>query len=257
MIPQFAKRVVRLTQRLLVRIQWKLVGPESLMVWLAAMRPVHRAAVIVAHPDDEVFCGGLICALRRQEIQVLLFLLTRGEGASSPAIPRKELSSLRSAEVTNSAAALGISEVAYLGFEDAGNVHPTPPATNAYQDMLADTLRKRIVESRVTLVVTHGSDGEYGHPAHVTLHNATKQAVRGLAGVVAIGINAWRPNFPVPQLLNRRDRARLFVDGSAFGLQRVKSLKSHDSQIYVFEKFANGTAEDYVRMTSEECYSVL
>lgn len=250
-------RVFRFVQRWLVRIRARFTIGISLSDWLTGTRNTIRVAIIVAHPDDEVFCGGLICSLRKLDIPVSLFLLTHGEGASRSPVLKAELAELRSAEVSASGAALGISEIKCFGYEDPPVIDGCRRAPDVTPDVLATRIRAWIVDAEVNLIVVHGSDGEYGHPAHVLLHEAVQKVLRTLAGVSAIGMNAWRPQFEIPQLLNRRDVPRVLVDGSPFAAQRLQSLKSHKTQCYIFEQWANGTAEDYVRLTEREWYSFL
>ena len=54
-----------------------------------------RAVVVVAHPDDEVFCSGLICALKHLGCHVTVLCLTRGEGGPCDGFPREELGEIR------------------------------------------------------------------------------------------------------------------------------------------------------------------
>src|SRR5688572_8059093 len=81
-------------------------------------RELAGAVVVVAHPDDEVFCSGLICELKQQGTRVRVLCLTRGEGGPCGGYDREELGRIRSNEMKESCDVLGVDELVFLGHID-------------------------------------------------------------------------------------------------------------------------------------------
>lgn len=82
--------------------------------------PVDRILVVMAHPDDVDFgCGGTIATWTDAGIEVVYCVVTDGDaGGSDPGVPRHEISGLRRAEQRKAAAAVGVTEVEFLGYPD-------------------------------------------------------------------------------------------------------------------------------------------
>ena len=127
---------------------------------------------LIAHPDDEIFCAGLLAQLAALDIPVHLACLTRGEGGTPPAsLPeRRALADLREHELRCSAQVLGIRTLSFLDYRDR------PPTSDGLQApahdpvTLQSDIRALIDRHRPEAVLTHGSNGDYGHPAHALLH---------------------------------------------------------------------------------------
>jgi LmbE family N-acetylglucosaminyl deacetylase len=139
--------------------------------------------VVGAHPDDEtMLVGGTIALLTSQGIQVHLLCATRGEGGElgdPPVCERAELGAVRERELRCAAQQLGLAGVTLLGYVDplVGSDEELYPFKADF-DQLAHEIRSAIRQVGADLVITHGSDGEYGHPAHQLLHQATRLAVK-------------------------------------------------------------------------------
>ena len=78
---------------------------------------------LLAHPDDEFFCSGLMLAARERDVPVHLVYWTRGEGGGSPrfrrfwsALPRDWHPRVR--EVKKAAAVLTAVSLDFLGSID-------------------------------------------------------------------------------------------------------------------------------------------
>jgi len=78
-----------------------------------------RAVFVICHPDDETSCSGLICSLVANEWQLSLVCATRGEGANSEKTSQ-EVAAIRTRELMNAAAKLGIAHVEFLDMPDNG-----------------------------------------------------------------------------------------------------------------------------------------
>lgn len=144
-----------------------------------------RLLCIVAHPDDEtMLCGGTLAVLAERGVEIHVLCATRGEGGEMgepPRATRAELGRVRAAEMRCACQALGVHRVDFLGYVD-----PTVgPENSLYpfaegEDELRDRLLANVRRLRPHILLTHGRDGEYGHPAHQMLHRATWAAFQQL-----------------------------------------------------------------------------
>ncbi len=134
---------------------------------------------IFAHPDDEVFAaGGVFAQAGSRGVHTVLLCATRGEAGeiSDPALATREnLAEVRTAELEQAVAALGIDELHFLGFRDSGMVG-TPENEDARSLHKADpteaarrlvTLMRRV---KPDIVITHDPTGGYGHPDHIAVY---------------------------------------------------------------------------------------
>ncbi len=212
-------------------------------------------AVVVAHPDDEVFCSGLICELKHQGARVRLVCLTKGEGGSSGGHPRDQLGHIRAEEMKRSCEILGIDDLAFLGHIDPESkgyrvFAPEVPAAELAAQLLPHLAGR-------DLVVSHGSSGEYWHPAHLLVFEAVKEAVSRLGKETAwLTFSARQIDHPLPDLVNWDDRAFFTLDGTRHERLRLKALNCHRTQLGLFSKFARGNHADFIRLTNREAYSL-
>ncbi len=223
---------------------------------------IRRAVVVIAHPDDETFCSGLISELVSRDCQVEVLCLTRGEGGPSGRWPRSELGQVRSEEMQNSCDILGVKKLTFLEHID--------PVARQYRVFAPDVTRRVLARQIVPfiegadLVISHGSSGEYWHAAHLLVHRAVSLAMvhLGSSGPVPGPAPGWitflarNLDYRLPRLLNWDDEADLRIDFSCYFEKRLAALLSHDTQLEVFSRFAAGEPDDFVRITSIESYSV-
>lgn len=173
------------------------------------MTVVPRILFVHAHPDDEtITTGGTLAALVGEGAQVTVLSATRGEdGEVIPADlkglegNRAGLARVREAEIAEAMAALGVREHLFLGgsahtFEDSGmewgadghavaaSTMPANALCAAELPTVARYIAAVIDEVRPHAVITYASNGGYGHPDHVRVHEAT---------VAAVDASAWRP----------------------------------------------------------------
>ncbi|MEM7603692.1 MAG: PIG-L deacetylase family protein [Verrucomicrobiota bacterium] len=222
---------------------------ESRLKSVEALGQIERAVVVVAHPDDETFCSGLILELTSQGTVVDLVCLTRGEGGPTGAWSREELGQVRESEMKNACRELGIHDLLFLDHIDPIAREHRVFAPDVSVADLAAQLSPLV--SGAELVVTHGSSGEYWHPAHLLVHEAVK---------IAIGDQRWmtflaaRDDHPIPKLVNLDDPAHLLIDVSGHTSTREKALGCHESQVSLFCRFGDGTLSDFIWKTSTETY---
>jgi LmbE family N-acetylglucosaminyl deacetylase len=206
-----------------------------------------------AHPDDELFAAGLLAALAERSVEVHLLCLTRGEGGTTgkpPVTTRENLGAFREAELHASAAVLGARSVEVLGYVDPipeGGVTKAPDADPDHlAAQVAETLRRQGAEA----VLTHGSNGDYGHPAHRLMHAAVRQAV-GLLGdeaPVFYTFNAAAPEVDVWGGMNADDPADLVLDVTPWLATKVRAFEAHVSQRELWVKPGGAaTVEEYAR----------
>lgn len=122
---------------------------------------------VVAHPDDELSCGGTLARYARQGVTCYVACATRGDGPDAQikdpaAATRATLGAVRSQELAASCAVLGVQPPIFLGYQD-GAVDAAPVETAA-QAVLA-LLR----QLRPTVLITHDPLGGYGHPDHIAV----------------------------------------------------------------------------------------
>ncbi|MAS96782.1 MAG: hypothetical protein CMO55_26630 [Verrucomicrobiales bacterium] len=219
---------------------------------------VKKVVVVVAHPDDETFCSGLICEFRDRGIQVQLLCLTRGEGGPTGGASREELGLIRAAEMEQACRSLGIESLVFLDHVD--------PIGGKYRVFAPDVSAARLGEQIAPLVqdadliLSHGSNGEYWHPGHLLVHAAIYELLKdrpGDEGPCWMCFLARDSEYPIPRLVNWDDPVYLRIDTSAHSVRRALALEHHSSQLGLFGRFARGDYHDFIRKTAIESYSLM
>jgi LmbE family N-acetylglucosaminyl deacetylase len=187
-----------------------------------------RVLAVSAHPDDvEYFAGATVARLARDGAQVTLAVCTDGSlGAPS----RSDPAALRAGEQRDAAHALGIAEVAWLGFSDGGL---------AAQDGLRRRLIELVRRVRPELVLAHdprtlwtrvGERVQMGHSDHRAAGQAVLDAVypRALSGNFNPALGApWCPR--EIWLFDSADPDHFVETGDAFET-KLAALRAHASQ---------------------------
>ena len=140
---------------------------------------------VMAHPDDETFgCGGTLARYAAEGVHVALICATRGEAGeiSDAALATPEdLPQVRENELRAACHVLGVKELHMLGYRDSGmagtpeNHHPQALMQSdraAVVDKIVEIIRK----VRPQVIVTFDPNGGYGHPDHIAIHEATRDA---------------------------------------------------------------------------------
>lgn len=85
-----------------------------------------RALVVTAHPDDMDFgAAGTVATWVAEGTAVTYLLCTNGDaGGFDPTVPRSEIAGIRQAEQQRAAAAVGVTDVRFLGYPD-GRLTPS------------------------------------------------------------------------------------------------------------------------------------
>jgi N-acetyl-1-D-myo-inositol-2-amino-2-deoxy-alpha-D-glucopyranoside deacetylase len=149
------------------------------------MDTTKKLLLVGAHPDDETFgIGATLAQYAGAGVKVYYACATRGEAGTVDSRHMKGYASIgdmRWAELRCASRVLGLADVVYLGYRDSGmsgskdNEHPGSLVV-APLDEIAGRIVATIRHFKPDVVITHDSGGGYGHPDHITTHNATVKA---------------------------------------------------------------------------------
>ncbi len=203
-----------------------------------------KTMVFFAHPDDEtILCGGALAALAQDGNPIIYLCATRGEGGERGEPPLCEISEtgqVRARELADAVSALGGGKLLFLEYVD-----PLVGLDNtlyAYCDDPSAVEKKLLLvveQEKPDLILTHGSRGEYGHPAHVLSHQAMKAVFQQLPDPKPIfcTVGAFFTGHPRPQSLNQDDPADYILDLSknpACLQAKINAAMCHQTQCALF-----------------------
>jgi LmbE family N-acetylglucosaminyl deacetylase len=214
---------------------------------------------LLAHPDDEFFCGGLLAALGARGVPIHLAYWTRGEGGMSPrrrvfakCFPRAWHP--RACDARRAAEVLGAASVTFLGAIDPIPA-PEPRAPDMETPEVIGKVARLVSRHAPELLVTHGSQGEYGHPAHIRLHQIAREFLRKdqnlpwatFCASAPEATGAWR---------NVDDRADYIRDTRAYARKKMEIVRAHRSQRGALEALAKpgGGLRNLLRSCRYEAY---
>jgi LmbE family N-acetylglucosaminyl deacetylase len=215
--------------------------------------------VLLAHPDDEIFCGGLLAALGKRGVPVHLVYWTRGEGGGSPkrrlwwrCHPANWQPRVR--EARRSARALGAASVDFLGGIDPAP-DPGPRAPSGDEAAWVAKISQLIRRYRPKMVLTHGSQGDYGHPAHVRLHEIGRKVAAAHPEVSLLSFNAAWPEAPKAVFLNAADPADFLFDSGPYLREKIGIIRTHRSQQAVLPQLSSRRSlRDFFKLGRYEGY---
>jgi len=194
-----------------------------------------------AHPDDEtMLAGGMLALLAENGAQVHYLSATRGEGGEvgePPVCSIDELGQVRESELVCAVGELGGRSLTFLGYKDPrmGDDDQLYPYTEDIT-FLAGQVAASIRQFEIEAVITHGSNGEYGHPAHVITSQATLAAVMSFEEQ-APSLHTIAANYsghPYPRLANKDDQADLVIDIEPVLEEKRKAALCHRTQHALF-----------------------
>lgn len=206
--------------------------------------------VVLAHPDDEVFHGGMLMHSSQQGVRVTLVCATNGEaGNPHPSVGAVDnLGSLRVEELKLSCQRLGIDPPVLLGFHDSARGerqrHGDARAL-ANVDMLeVEAAIRRVIEDVTPQVLlTFDPHGNYYHPDHLAVHRATTAAFfsSGVMGAAAPERLFYATMLrDVFRVLADKSRGRGITDGldpDVFGTAPEMIAVSFDATAFIQRKF--------------------
>ena len=198
---------------------------------------IERALVIAAHPDDIDFsCSGTVAVWTGAGVEVTYCLVTDGDaGGFDPDVPRSSIAGIRQAEQRAAAAAVGVSDLVFLGYPD-GRVSVTLDLRRDLARVIRRVRPDRVVVQQPVrdLASMYGS-----HPDHTAT---------GEASLCAVYPDA-RNAFAFPELaeegLAAHTAGEVWVIGGANGAdpasdrhvditdtvdRKIAALRAHESQ---------------------------
>lgn len=161
-----------------------MIAPDKAEAFLARIAgddfaDVERAAVIVAHPDDETLgCGALLSHLRKVDIIVVTDGAPRDlhDAKSYGFTDAASYARARKAELALALAIAGVENCTQLGFSDRGCVATLPD--------LVETITAGLRRLQPDVILTHAYEG--GHPDHDAVAFAVSLAAASLAHSVGV-----------------------------------------------------------------------
>lgn len=195
-----------------------------------------------------MLCGGTLALLASAGAQVHFLVATRGEGGEvgePPLTDHEHLGQVREDEMHCAVQALGGTSLTFLGYEDprvgeGDELYAYTEDVDRLTAEVVDIVRNRKIEA----IITHGSNGEYGHPAHRISHQAARTAVMALhdQGLLLYTAAAAFPEHPRPKLTNPDDPADLVLDIAPVLSQKVQAALCHRTQHPLFTRQASQDA---------------
>ena len=213
---------------------------------------VERALCVVAHPDDLDFgSAGTIATWTSAGTEVTYCIITDGDAGGFDETPRDQMGPLRQEEQRAAAAAVGVTDVRFLGHPD-GRLEPT-------LDLRRDIARV-IRQVRPQRVLTSSPERNWdriaaSHPDHMAAGEATLRAVYPDARnpfafpelLADEGLAAWTVS---EVWVNASPRADHAVDVTDVVELKFAALKSHVSQVGHVEELEKFVTE-WMRLTAE------
>jgi LmbE family N-acetylglucosaminyl deacetylase len=196
--------------------------------------------VVSAHPDDEtLFAGGTLAMYAQRGNSVYILETTRGEGGEvgePPLTTRQNLGSFREQEVRKAALAIGAREIFFLPFIDPYmEINGIARRISEPLENFAEMIGEYVKRIQPDVVITHGSDGEYGHPQHIYTHQATRLALNnGAPKTALLSWSAWHESPERERVLNRSDRADIICDISPWLDAKISAVLCHKTQHAMF-----------------------
>ena len=202
-----------------------------------------------AHPDDEtMLAGGALALLAQNGARVHYLCATRGEGGEvgePPSCTNDEVGDVREQEMVCAVRSLGGRSLTFLGYIDP----PVGPQDDLYAytgDLvrLAGQVAASIRQVQADVLLSHGSNGEYGHPAHLISYQAARIAAESLGDQAPLlySAAAYFPEYPRRRLVNQNDPAHLVVDVSPALDKKTEAALCHRTQHALFTRRASEEA---------------
>ena len=200
-----------------------------------------KILTVIAHPDDEtMLSGGTLALFARAGAKVHYLCATRGEGGETgepPVSTRENLGIVREAEMRCAVKTLGGTGVDFLDYIDplVGKNEELHPYTDDFHGLVSN-ITAHIKLKKPAVIITHGSGGEYGHPAHIITHKAVCKVVDklGVEAPMLYTFSAAFPEHPRPRLINDDDLAHIVLDITPVLEQKANAALCHKSQNALF-----------------------
>lgn len=211
---------------------------------------------VSAHPDDEtLFCGGTLAMYAQKGHDIFILETTRGEGGEvgePPLTTRDNLAAFREREVREAADILGARDIFFLPFIDPFmEINGIARRIDTPLGDFTAAIVSYVQKINPQLVITHGSNGEYGHPQHIYTHQATRRAIDSCRQSTAlITWSAWYTPNEYERILNQNDPADFINDISPWHDTKIAAALCHKTQHAMFLRNSGApSVADMVRKT--------
>ena len=205
---------------------------------------------VFAHPDDEYFgVGGTLAKYAVNGTRVVLVCATRGEvgeiSDASLATP-ESLAKVREDELRCAAQTLGVAEVLFLDYRDAGmegtpeNLDPRTFIQSPPHEVVGKLVQV-IRELQPQVVITIDPGRGYGHPDHIAISRYTTQTCSLASSSTAFpeACPPWQPMClfynAIPQSFFLKMR------------KKMQALRMDTSQLDGFDPQRNGFNDDQIK----------
>ena len=195
---------------------------------------------VSAHPDDEtLFSGGTLAKYAQKGHDVYILETTRGEGGEvgePPLTTRENLAAFREQEVRRAAGILGARNIFFLPYIDPYmEINGIPRRIDVPLEDFTRAIAEYISQIDPDLIITHGSNGEYGHPQHIYTHRAVRLALgSGRPTTALMSWSAWHTPSDRERILNKDDQADIVSDISPWHDIKVAAAMCHKTQHAMF-----------------------
>lgn len=197
-------------------------------------QPVQRILVVAAHPDDVDFgSAGTIATWTDAGLEVSYCIATDGDaGGFDPAVPRSAIAGIRQDEQRKAAAAVGVTDVEFLGYPDGQLV-----VSIALRRDITRVIRRARPDRMVVPSPERDLRNVYGsHPDHQATGEAALCAIYPDARnpyahpelIVEEGLEAH--TVPEVWVTSPNDRADHYVDITDTFDRKIAALRAHASQ---------------------------
>ena len=195
---------------------------------------------VSAHPDDEtLFAGGSLAMYAKEGHAVHILETTRGEGGEvgePPLATLENLGAVREQEVRKAAQALGARDIFFLPYIDPHmEIGGTPRRIDAPIEEFSAAIAEHMANIQPDLVITHGSNGEYGHPQHIYTHQATRLALADT--IPRTALLSWSASYDSPErerVINQDDPADMVRDITPWLDEKIAAALCHKTQHAMF-----------------------
>ena len=195
---------------------------------------------VSAHPDDEsLFAGGTLAMFAEQGANVYILETTRGEGGEvgePPLTTQQNLGVYREQEARKAARALGVRDIFFLPYIDPYmEINGIARSIDISLEEFTKAIGEYVKRIRPDLVITHGSNGEYGHPQHIYTHRATRTALSdGAPDTALLSWCAWYEPAKHERILNKNDRADIVHNVTPWLDAKIAAALCHQTQHAMF-----------------------
>ncbi len=206
--------------------------------------PLETLVGVFAHPDDEtIMAGGTLAMLAEHGVRAHIVCATRGEGGDMGVPPlvaaRAQLGAARESELRCALTHLGAPGLTLLGYTDpdVGPENILSPFEADFETLVKQIgaeITARIPDPARGVVLAHGPDGEYGHPAHQLVYRATREAVARCAPEVPFYTVAAAVNGLDDHLWNTSRPAHFVLDITPWAEAKIAAMECHRTQHDLF-----------------------